>query len=102
LSELSHARTDPHRVQLGVQREHEERVPDGTAMLDGLLPSRRALWLLRREQCCWENVIVRTSRYLYNLVEQDHRAIKRRRASMADFKSFDTAVVTIAGIELAH
>jgi len=30
------------------------------------------------------------------------RAIKRRCASMAGFKSFDNAVITIAGIELAH
>jgi transposase-like protein len=35
-------------------------------------------------------------------VEQDHRAIKRRCASMAGFKSFASAVITVAGIELAH
>jgi transposase-like protein len=70
--------------------------------LDGHVPSRRALWLLRREHPCWRNVKVRTSRYLNNIVEQDHRAIKRRCASMAGFKSFATAAVTIAGIELAH
>ena len=70
--------------------------------LDGHVPSRRALWLLRREQRCWRNVEVRTNRYLNNIIEQDHRAIKRRCASMAGFKSFATAAVTIAGIELAH
>jgi transposase-like protein len=70
--------------------------------LDGHVPSRRALWLLRREHPCWRNVVVRTNRYLNNIVEQDHRAIKRRCASMAGFKSFSTAAVTIAGIELAH
>jgi transposase-like protein len=36
---------------------------------------------------------------LNNIVEQDHRAIKRRCASMAGFKS---SAITIAGIELAH
>jgi transposase-like protein len=36
-------------------------------------------------------------RYLNNIVEQDHRAIKRRCASMAGFKSFDNAAITIAG-----
>jgi transposase-like protein len=35
-------------------------------------------------------------------LEQDHRAIKRRCASMAGFKSFGNAAVAIAGIELAH
>jgi transposase-like protein len=45
---------------------------------------------------------VRTCKYLNNIVEQDHRAIKRRCASMARFKSFPNAAITIAGIELAH
>jgi transposase-like protein len=63
--------------------------------LDGHVPSRRALWLLRREHPCWRNVTVRTNKYLNNLIEQDHRAIKRRCASMAGFKSFANAAVTI-------
>jgi transposase-like protein len=70
--------------------------------LDGHVPNRRALWLLRREHPCWRNVTVRTNRYLNNLIEQDHRAIKRRCASMAGFKSFANTAITIAGIELAH
>jgi transposase-like protein len=70
--------------------------------LDGHVPSRRALWLLRREHPCWRNVKVRTCKYLNNIVERAHRAIKRRCASMAGFKSFANAATTIAGIELAH
>jgi transposase-like protein len=66
------------------------------------VPTRRALWLLRREHPCWQNLKVRTCKYLNNIVEQDHRAIKRRCASMAGFKSFANAAITIAGIELAH
>ena len=34
--------------------------------------------------------------------QQDHRAIKRRCASMTGFKSFGSAAITLAGIELAH
>jgi transposase-like protein len=45
---------------------------------------------------------VRTNKYLNNLIEQDHRTIKRRCASMAGFKSFANAAITIAGIELTH
>ena len=45
---------------------------------------------------------MRTNKYLNNLIEQDHRAIKRRWASMTGFKSFATAAITIAGIEFAH
>src|SRR4029453_17085964 len=70
--------------------------------LDGHVPSKSALWQLRRKHRCWRNVEVRTSRYLNNIVEQDHRAIKRRCASMAGFKSFTNAAVTLVGIELGH
>ena len=70
--------------------------------LDGHVPSHRALWLLRREHPCWRNVKVRTNKYLNNIIEQDHRAIKRRCASMAAFKSFANAAITIRGIDLAH
>src|SRR5450631_2393078 len=70
--------------------------------LDGYMPSHRALRLLRREDSRWRNIEVRTCKYLNNIVEQDHRAIKRRCASMAGFKSFDNAAITLAGIELAH
>jgi transposase-like protein len=45
---------------------------------------------------------VRCSQYLNNLIEQDHRVIKRRCASMTGFKSFGSAAITLAGIELAH
>src|ERR1700678_1821119 len=34
--------------------------------------------------------------------QQDHRTIKRRCASMGGFKPFETAAITLAGIELAH
>jgi putative transposase len=37
-----------------------------------------------------------------NLVEQDHRAIKRLVRPMLGFKSFRSAGVTLAGIELMH
>jgi len=70
--------------------------------LDGHRPSRRALWRLRLEHPCWRNVLVRTNKYLNNVIEQDHRAIKRRCASMAGCKTFSGAATTIAGIELAH
>jgi putative transposase len=47
-------------------------------------------------------VRVRTCQYLNSIVEQDHRAIKRRCAPMLGFKFAATAAVTISGIELAH
>ena len=48
-------------------------------------------------------VEVRSNQYLKNLIEQDHRAIKRRCAAMVGgSKSFRSAAITLAGIELAH
>jgi transposase-like protein len=74
----------------------------GKITLDGNGGSHLALRLLRQEDPRWHDVVVRSRRYLNNIVEQDHRAIKRRCASMLGFKSFRTATITLAGIELAH
>ena len=41
-------------------------------------------------------------KYLNNIVEQDHRAVKRLVRPMLGFKSFRSAQVTLAGIELMH
>jgi len=73
-----------------------------TVNLDGNAASHRALRLLADEDSRWKAVVVRCCRYLNNIVEQDHRAIKRRCASMLGLKSFRTAAVTFAGIELAN
>lgn len=70
--------------------------------VDGYTPTHLALRLLAREDRAWRSVTVRSNRYLNNIVEQDHRAIKRRCAPMLGLKSFRTAEITLAGIELAH
>lgn len=41
-------------------------------------------------------------KYLNNIVEQDHRFIKRRTRPMLGFKSFVSASATLEGIEVAH
>ena len=47
-------------------------------------------------------IVIRHSKYLNNLVEQDHRAVKRFTRPMLGFKSFWSARCTIAGIETMH
>jgi putative transposase len=47
-------------------------------------------------------IVMRHSKYLNNLVEQDHRAVKRITHPMLGFKSFWAACWTIAGIEVMH
>ena len=47
-------------------------------------------------------IVIRHSKYLNNMVEQDHRAVKRLTRPMLGFKSFWAARCTIAGIEVMH
>jgi putative transposase len=47
-------------------------------------------------------IIMRQSKYLNNLVEQDHRAVKRITRPRLGFKSFWAARCTIAGMEVMH
>jgi transposase-like protein len=47
-------------------------------------------------------ITVRQVKYLNNIVEQDHRAIKRVTRPMLGFKSFRSAGNVLAGIELMH
>ena len=47
-------------------------------------------------------IVVRQVKYLNNIVEQDHRAIKRVTKPMLSFQSFRSARNVLAGIELMH
>jgi putative transposase len=48
------------------------------------------------------NIAIRHCKYLDNIVEQDHRAVKRQLRPMLGFKSFWAARCTLAGIEVMH
>lgn len=75
----------PHKITLDVHKQ-----------------SHWALRWLRRKGRRWRYVMVRTCQYLNNIVEQDHRAIKSGCRPMLGFKSYQTATVTLAGLEFAH
>ena len=45
---------------------------------------------------------IRQAKYLSNILEQDHRFIKRITGLMMGFKAFHAAAATIAGIETAY
>src|SRR5262245_24643405 len=47
-------------------------------------------------------IVIRQVKYLNNIVEQDHRGVKRVTRPMLGFKSFVAAQDTLAGIELMH
>ena len=78
-----------------------QRIPL-TITLDAYAASHRAVADLKESGELPKRVRVRTSKYLNNLIEQDHRRIKQRLRPMLGLKTFRTATVVIAGIELAE
>ncbi|MFT2793889.1 IS6 family transposase [Serratia sp. T13T92] len=80
-------------------RHHGE--PEGVT-IDKSVANTAALATLNADKPDEETITVRQSKYLNNLVEQDHRNIKRRIRAMLGFKSFRRAQALLAGIELIH
>jgi putative transposase len=74
-------------------------IPDKVTMDKGGA-NQAALEQLNRERKA--PVTIRQVKYLNNIVEQDHRAIKRITRPMLGFKSFRAAQAVLAGIELMH
>ena len=70
--------------------------------LDGYAASHRAVAKLKEVGTLPRRVQVRSCKNLNNVIEQDHRRIKQRIRPMLGFKRFETAAVTIRGIELAE
>jgi IS6 family transposase len=61
-----------------------------------------AIQQLKNEKKMPEGIQIRKIKYLNNIVEQDHRFIKRRVLPMLGFKSFDTATSILSGVEAMH
>ena len=78
-----------------------QRVPTKVT-LDAYAASHRAVADLKGDGELPKRVVVRSSKYLNNLIEQDHRRIKQRLRPMLGLKSFETAAIVISGIELAE
>src|ERR1700723_3416298 len=72
------------------------RAPVSTT-LDGYAASHRAVREIPNEDEAWRRTKLRSSKYLNNLIEQDHRGINSRTRPMLGFKNFDYAAITIAG-----
>ena len=78
-----------------------ERIPVKIT-LDAYAASHRAVADLKDSGELPKRAQVRTSKYLNNRIEQDHRRIKQRLRPMLGLKSFQTAAVVLGGIELAE
>lgn len=76
--------------------------PPASITLDCYAASHRAVRELPEQSPRWKDTRLRSSKYLNNMIEQDHRGVKSRIKPMLGFKLFDRAAVTIAGVELLH
>ncbi|EOP46440.1 IS6 family transposase [Bacillus cereus] len=61
-----------------------------------------AIQELKEEKRMPEGIQIRQVKYLNNIVEQDHRFIKKRARSMLGFKSYKTAISILSGVETMH
>jgi transposase-like protein len=61
-----------------------------------------AIEKLKKEKKMPPGIQIRQIKYLNNIVEQDHRFIKKRVHSMLGFKSFQTATAILSGVEVMH
>ena len=74
-------------------------VPD-MVTIDGSGASAAAIRSYNEEH--GTTIIIRQVKYLNNMVEQDHRSVKRVTRPMLGFKSFAAAQAALVGIELMH
>jgi len=80
---------------------HQGHAPH-TITLDGYAASHRAVREMQNTGMLPKGTKLRSSKYLNNLIEQDHRGIKSRTRPMLGFKNFNSAAITLAGVELLH
>ena len=71
-----------------------------TITMDGYAASHRAVREMKTDGQLPADTKIRSSRYLNNRIEQDHRGVKLRIGPMLGFKWFRTAAIVIAGVEL--
>jgi putative transposase len=97
------ARRDVAAVKALFQKaiKSQGRTPH-TITLDGYAASHRAVHEIKHDGLLPGGTKRRSSKYLNNLIEQDHRHIKSRINVMLGFKRFKNATVIIGGIDLMH
>jgi putative transposase len=97
---LLRARRDRHAAQRYFERSIAHNGVPETVTIDQSGSNLAALKAINVER---ETPIkIRQKKYLNNIVEQDHRAIKRRIRPMLGFKKINCARILLVGIELMH
>lgn len=67
--------------------------------IDGSSSNNAALESVNKDLPQKEAILIRRTKYLNNICEQDHRFIKKRTKPMLGLKSFRSAKLTLSGIE---
>jgi transposase-like protein len=96
---LTEQRDKPAAKRFLTQATRRHRVPEKIT-IDGSKAKAAAIRNYHAEH--GSTIIIRQVKYLNHIIEQDHRRVKRLTRPMLDFKSFDAAQGTLAGIELMH
>jgi putative transposase len=78
---------------------HRHGVPEKIT-LDGSEANEAAI--KRDNEAHGTSIEIRQIKYLNNIIEQDHRGVKRVTRPMLGFKAFEAAQSTLVGIELMH
>ena len=93
-----------HRDKAAAQRYFEKSIDQNgepeTITIDKSGSNLAALEALNAQRSM--PIKIRQNKYLNNIIEQDHRAIKRRTRPMLGFKTFRCAGILLGGIELMH
>ena len=64
--------------------------------------NKSGIRIINRDLLTVRKIKIRQCKYLNNIVEQDHRNIKRRISIDTGFKEFESAQRTLAGIEVVN
>jgi putative transposase len=93
-----------HRDKAAAQRYFEKAIDQNgepeTITIDKSGSNLAALEALNAQRDT--PIKIRQNKYLNNIIEQDHRAIKRRTRPMLGFKTFRCARILLSGIDLMH
>jgi len=91
---MSKTRSKKAAIRFFRQAQHTTGLKPTCVTTDKLASYPKAI-----RRACGRKVTHRTSKYLNNRIEQDHRGIKRRYGSTLGFKSFDRAAVFCSAVD---
>ncbi|PEJ89032.1 IS6 family transposase [Bacillus toyonensis] len=100
LSRKRDAKTAKYFLKKALASCHATKPRSITADGDKAYPI--AIRELKKEKCIPHSTPLRVKKYVNNIIEQDHRFIKKRIWNMLGLKSLQTAKKMIAGIEAMH